>query len=98
MQFTLNDNTTMSVQASSSHYCTPRIDKAKAYTEVEIGFPSRKIQKLMPYAEDKSNPTGTVYGWVPTSLLAAIIRDAGGIKRIEIGSNGKIRLANVKLY
>ena len=33
------DGTTLSVQASEFHYCTPRDNKGP-YTHVEIGFPS----------------------------------------------------------
>ena len=84
----------MSVQASSSHYCSPRIDNAISYTEVEIGFPSKKISLLMPYAENKTAPTDTVYGWVPAAVLAAVIKNAGGIKKIE---NPSIRIKGVNL-
>lgn len=83
MYLTLNDGTTMSVQASSSHYCSPRVDNAISYSEVEIGFPSKKISLLMPYAEDKTKPTDTVYGWVPAAVLASVIKNAGGIKKAE---------------
>lgn len=93
MYLTLNDGTTMSVQASSSHYCTPRIDNAPTYSEVEIGFPSKKVERLMPYAENRTAPTDTVYGWVPVSVLATIVKEAGGIKEVQ---NPSIRLKGLK--
>ena len=69
----------MSVQASRTHYCTPRIDGARLYTHVEVGFPSERVEALMPFAENSSDPTGTVYGWVPVTILAQVIKEAGGI-------------------
>ena len=33
----------------------------------------------MPFAENSSDPTGTVYGWVPVTILAQVIKEAGGI-------------------
>lgn len=70
----------MSVQASSHHYCSPRKDLTKgSYKAVEIGFPSRVIKELLPYAENKNSPTKTIYGWVPVSVLNKIIDQRGGI-------------------
>lgn len=94
MKLELNDGTTMSVQANSFCYCTPRVDSATEYTAVEIGFPNQRVELLMPYAEDKNNPTDTVYGWVPTSILAQIINNAGGVKSVN---NNNFKMANVNL-
>lgn len=63
----------MSIQASSVHYCTPKNDIGP-YTSFEIGFPSERIEDLMPYAEDADNPTETVYGRVPAAVIDKIIR------------------------
>jgi hypothetical protein len=82
---TCQDGLKMSIQASRTHYCEPRIDQARHYSHVEIGFPSRRVEALMPFAENKEDPTGTVYGWVPTSIVASIIKGAGGIT-----SNGSL--------
>ena len=38
------------------------------------------IEELLSYAEDKDNPTTTVYGYVPTDVIVKIIEDNGGIK------------------
>ena len=73
------DGFRMSVQACSRKYCTPRNDEGP-YHEVEIGFPSNMEPLLIRYAEDKANPTNTVYGWVPTRVLWEVITKHGGIK------------------
>ena len=72
---------TMSVQAGKGLYSTPReyTGNGKAYTAWEIGFPSETVEELLPYIEDESNPTNTVYGYVPTETVNAIIEKHGGI-------------------
>lgn len=94
MQIELNNGIRLSVQASRTHYCTPRKDDAEAYSEVEIGFPSQRVELLMPYAEDKERPTDTVYGWVPTSVLAQVIHDSGGVKSV---TNKNFKMKNINL-
>lgn len=76
---TLKDGTFMSVQASVIHYCRPR-NNLGPWTEVEIGFPSERIDELEEYAEDWDNPTNTVYAYVPIDLVEKIIEDRGGLK------------------
>lgn len=78
---TLKDGTTLSIQASHTHYCTPRktIRDYKAYTHFEIGFPSVMIKSLMEFAEVPETPTDTVYGWVPKSVIDKIVKCAGGV-------------------
>ena len=44
------DGFTMSVQANEGAYCTPRLDEAGSYTEVEVGFPSHTESLLLHYA------------------------------------------------
>lgn len=46
------DGFTMSVQASRSHYCTPRNDVGP-YTAVEVGFPSKHENRIAPYARQQ---------------------------------------------
>lgn len=77
------DDLNLSVQASWGHYCDPRIDAADFYTSVEIGYPSIEIPELMEYAEDPEDPTETVYGYVPVSLVNKIIKDYGGIDPLK---------------
>ena len=69
----------MSVQASAVSYCSPRIEGAKQYTEVEIGYPSGEEPLIMRYAEDPSKPTTTVYGYVPVNIVYLVIIKHGGM-------------------
>lgn len=72
------DGTSLSVQASEFSYCSPRENEGPYYS-VEVGFPSRRFEELMPYAEEADNPTGTVYGYVPIEIVEGIVADCGGI-------------------
>ena len=72
------DGFTMSVQASEYTYCEPRDDYGP-YAAVEIGFPSEKEPLIMPYCEDTEDPTGTVYGYVPTSVVSLVLAKHGGM-------------------
>jgi len=67
---------TFSVQASSTHYCTPRENEGP-WSTVEVGFPDRKIKELMPYVEDEDEPTETVYAYVPITLLNRVLGQIG---------------------
>lgn len=73
------DGLRLSVQASEYHYCAPRLTGCEIYYEVEVGFPSVRVESLMPYAEDENSPTETVYGFVPTDIVAKVITDHGGV-------------------
>lgn len=72
------DGFSMSVQGSRNHYCNPRNDLGP-YERVEIGFPSAIEPLITEYAECSENLTGTVYGWVPVSVVLAVIEKHGGI-------------------
>jgi hypothetical protein len=71
------DGFKMSVQASKHHYCSPR-DSAGPWKTVEVGFPSAKVDVLMPYAEEAERPTETVYGYVPLDLVVQAIAEHDG--------------------
>ena len=73
------DGFSMSVQATETNYCTPRINGAERYTHVEVGFPSEEEELLMEWAEDREKPTDTVYPWVPSQLVALVCAKHGGI-------------------
>ena len=85
------DGFSMSVQASQSNYCMPRIDNAHKYTEVEAGFPSEYELLLAPYAEDKENYTTTVYPYVPAQVIVDVCAKHGGVVSGEL-PNGVIYL------
>jgi len=79
------DGFTMSVQASSFSYCSPRIDNADCYSSVEIGFPSALDPRLQEYAENpdavvdvERGEVLTVYPYVPMPIVLAVILGHGG--------------------
>lgn len=72
------DGFAVSVQASASHYCTPR-DNDGPYTEVELGYPSEPVEAWMEYAEDPDRPKDTVYGYIPIELVVRGLDQHGGI-------------------
>jgi|15BtaG_2_1085339.scaffolds.fasta_scaffold00310_24 hypothetical protein len=81
-----NDGLTFSMQASRFHYCTPRVDNAETYTEVEIGLPSRRVDLWMPYIDtmnEDTDPTRASYAYVPTHLVVEAIEQAGGLSHLE---------------
>jgi len=73
------DGFSMSVQASKYNYCEPRIDNAKVYTQVEVGFPSDYEPLLVPWVEDPEAYTNTVYGFVPVQVIVDVCAKHGGI-------------------
>jgi hypothetical protein len=78
------DGFTVSVQASQYHYCTPREDDPEhGYISVEVGFPSVRPEPWEgtweDLAENRDDPTGTVYGWVPVETVEALLESHGGI-------------------
>ena len=78
------DGFSMSVQASSTSYCSPRSDTAETYTKVEVGYPNRIEPLIEQYCEDPSRPCNTVYGYVPASLISLVITKHGGITEGEV--------------
>lgn len=77
------DGFSMSVQASQTNYSEPR-DNVGPWYSVEVGFPSHLDILLQPYAEDPSNPTDTVYGYVPSKIVQAVVDAHGGLVGGEI--------------
>ena len=75
-----NDGYSISVQASSFHCCRPRLDGIQNYESVELGFPSTEYELINDYAEDDSDYTKTVYGYVPVEIIEELINKHGGIK------------------
>ena len=74
------DGFSLSVQVGKYLYSTPRED-AGPWTAVEVGFPSATPEpwsEWEPYVEDANDPTGTVYAYVPLSLVEALIESHGG--------------------
>ena len=76
------DGLSLSVQSGRGNYCSPR-DDVGPWWDVEVGFPSERIEQFMQYAEDADKPTKTVYGWVPLTLVAEVIAEHGGFAEAE---------------
>ena len=72
------DGFTVSIQANETSYCSPRMNGASVYDEVELGFPSRPDELIEEWAEDRDRPTDTVYGWVPVRIVNLLIAKHGG--------------------
>ena len=77
------DGFKMSVQAGQSLYSDPK-DVTDSYEEAEVGFPSTEESLLTTYAEDEENLCGTVYGYVPCSIIDEVIEKHGGIDESKI--------------
>lgn len=73
----LADGTTISVQASRGHYCTPREDGLSHYTHVEIGFPA-DLEPFKEWAEVWEKDYTGVAGWVPVEAVNEYIEKRGG--------------------
>ncbi len=77
------DGFSMSVQVSERHYCSPR-NNSGPWDSVEVGFPTAMDMLLRPYADDPTNPTETVYGYVPSKIILAVVDAHGGLINGEI--------------
>lgn len=76
------DGFTMSVQASSSHYCIPRKDGEGYYSAVEVGYPYETTPELFEYSAG-----GGVYGYVPIDEVQAICDKHGGIAGADFSND-----------
>lgn len=66
------DGTTLSVQASETHYCTPRENKGP-YTEVEVWCVTAPVTEFEYDSEEPS-------AYVPIEQVALFIDNHGGFK------------------
>jgi hypothetical protein len=85
-QVVCNNGTTLSVQASAFHYCSPKEDRAKSYSLVEVGFiktkSGRKVKmpkEWKQYAEGRKL-SADVFGWVPVQIVIDFVNSRGGLK------------------
>ena len=75
------DGFRMSVQASRDHFCTPRQDTGP-YTHVEVAYPNRLEELILPYADGASTIAGlrpTIYVNVPAEVVLATIEAHAGM-------------------
>ena len=68
-----NDGFNVSIQASSSHYCSPRDDYGPYYT-VEAGYASEEVPEWDDYYDGD-----IIYGNVPVELIEVVLYQHGGI-------------------
>ncbi len=85
------DGFSMSVQAHGGAYCSPRVENAERYDEVEIGFPSESEPLLLRYMEGgysedgaEPDPTESVYPYVPSSVVNLVLAKHGGMVAGEV--------------
>jgi hypothetical protein len=83
-RITCKDGFSLSVQVHYGAYCSPRDGMGPVWTHAEIGFPSDEPNKaVMAYAENPSDPTQTVYPYVPMILIEQLIIEHGGMAEEE---------------
>ena len=87
------DGFSMSVQANGGAYCSPRVEDAERYDEVEIGFPSESEDLILKYMEGgfsdsgdgaEPDPTQSVYPYVPVSVVSLVLAKHGGMVGGEV--------------
>ena len=76
---TCADGFSVSIQAGKYNYSEPKTDNSHAYESVELGYPSRPCIFIRDYAEDPTDLTDTVYGYVPAHVVRKMIAAHGGI-------------------
>lgn len=83
---TLGDGTFLSVQASGTHYCSPRTNDARAYTAVEVGA-RKPVPEFAEWADPINDRPDThiyVYAWVPANKVLNYIEKHGGVRKGEM--------------
>ena len=84
-QLVCNDGTTLSVQASEDHWCSPRSSYVNYYTDdieffdyssVEVWCVSADVPDSWVEYGDDDNP----YAYIPVTLVEKFIDSHGGIK------------------
>ena len=82
------DGFSLSVQAGSMFYCTPRSDYVLYYTACEVDLPSSKEELLMPYIECCAGalPTECMYPQTPIEVIEEVVKKHGGIANTLYGT------------
>lgn len=90
-RLTLNDGTTLSVQAGTFHYCSPREDDAVAYSHLEIGFvepasavPDSWAEWVEGGGDDDNWKQDAVFCYVPARVVFDFMLEHGGPANGEI--------------
>jgi len=77
-RFYCKDGTHLSVQASKTHYSTPR-DNEGPYTHVEVGFPTAEPPESWLEYSDDGEITSSIFAWVPLEVVNEFIELHGGV-------------------
>lgn len=85
----MEDGFSISIQAGSGYYSTPREDGLLKYAAFELGYPSKREPLLDDYAETDwetgiTEYTKTSYPYVPVDVVDSVITKHGGIIDIKI--------------
>ena len=83
MRVMCEDGFSVSIHAGDGKYCCPRNNEGP-YIEVELGYPSHSEFMIIPWAEDRHNPTETVYGYVPSTVVLEMLLKHGGMVEGEL--------------
>lgn len=82
------DGYTVSVQAGKCLYSEPKED-VDAYTTVEMGFPSKVDEAILPFGEDREHPEKSdVFGYVPVEIVDRLLDAHGGIIGTDFSNDG----------
>ena len=75
------DGFSISIQASDSTYCTPRVtlDDVSGYSAFELGFPTELDELIEPFQECGEGIAG-VFPYVPREVVEQLIEKHGGIQ------------------
>jgi hypothetical protein len=72
-----NDGTKLSVQASETDYCCPRVNDSVSYSEVEVFYISSDVPECwLEYGDNVDNP----FAYIPVVMVEEFIDSHGGIK------------------
>ena len=75
------DGTSLSVQHSCFHYCSPRQDGVQAYSRVEVGYIKPTNVKIPEswnnYGEGDTEPS--IWSYIPVEFVEDFINSHGGI-------------------
>ena len=83
------DGWSVSIQAGTCFYSTPRSDFASNYAAFELGYPSEREPLLDEWSEENRldenaelDYTQSIYPFTPTEVVDAVLEKHGGIARL----------------
>jgi hypothetical protein len=76
MTLELGDGTFLSIVAGNEQYSSP-VGTEPPFANVEVGFPTRTVEELLPYQAEPGDPRRVVYKYVPVSVMEQIMQRYG---------------------